>query len=112
MYTCVHLQRARFDWEEFGKGLDYFRESYSCPSCRNIEKPWCDVLKCEKIEETGSCLLCEEFIGCSRTEYQRERYPFVINHYKRVKKIGFEGHLKEEREKAEAGVLLNDIRKY
>jgi hypothetical protein len=36
----------------------------------------------------------------------------VLEHYKRVKEIGFEAHLKEERERALAGILLNDIRKY
>ncbi len=35
-----------------------------------------------------------------------------MERFERVKEIGFEGHLKEEREKAEAGTLLNDIRKY
>ncbi len=57
------------------------------------------MLKCEK----GSCLLCEEFLECTRTEYQRGRYPFVLERYERVK---------EEREKALSGLLLNDIRKY
>jgi hypothetical protein len=53
-----------------------------------------------------------DFPECPRTEYQRGRYPFVLERYERVKEIGFEGHLKEERERAEAGTLLNDIRKY
>ena len=70
------------------------------------------MLKCEKVREKGSCLLCEEFLECTRTEYQRGRYPFVLERYERVKEIGFEGHLKEEREKALSGTLLNDIRKY
>jgi len=101
-----------FDWAEYRRGLDFFIESYGCPTCRNIEEPWCEVLKCEKVVEKGSCLLCEEFPECPRTEYQRVRYPFVLERYERVKEIGFEGHLKEEREKALSGTLLNDIRKY
>ena len=102
-----------FDWVEYRKGLDYFIGSYGCPSCLEIDKePWCNVLKCEKILEKKSCLLCEVFLKCPRTEYQRRRYPFVIEHYKRVKEIGFESHLKEERERALKGVMLNDIRNY
>jgi hypothetical protein len=102
-----------FDWAEYLKGLDFFTESYGCPTCTKLEgEPWCEVLKCEKVLEKKSCLLCEEFPECPRTEYQRGRYPFVMERYERVKEIGFDGHLKEERERAEAGTLLNDIRKY
>ncbi len=102
-----------FDWKDYRKGLDFFVESYGCPTCTKLEgEPWCEVLKCDKVREKGSCLLCEEFPECPRTEYQRDRYPFVLERYERVKEIGFEGHLKEERERAEAGTLLNDIRKY
>lgn len=102
-----------FGWADYRKGLDFFAESYGCPTCTKLEgEPWCEVLKCDKIREKVSCLLCEEFPECPRTEYQRDRYPFVLEHYERVKEVGFEGHLKEEREKAEAGTLLIDIRKY
>ncbi len=102
-----------FDWKDYRKGLDFFVESYGCPTCTKLEgEPWCEVLKCDKVREKVSCLLCEEFPECPRTEYPRDRYPFVLERYERVKEIGFEGHLKEERERAEAGTLLNDIRKY
>jgi hypothetical protein len=100
-----------FDWAEYRKGLDHFIESYGCPTCTKIEEPWCEVLKCEKVREKGSCLLCEEFLECTRTEYQRGRYSLVLERYERVNEIGFEGHLKEEREKALSGTLLNDLRK-
>lgn len=101
-----------FDWAEYRKGLEYFHESYGCPTCLEIEEPWCEVMKCEKVEEVESCLLCGEYLDCPRTEYQRERYPFVIEHYKRVREVGFERLLEEERERARSGVLLHDIRKY
>jgi hypothetical protein len=51
-------------------------------------------------------------LACPRTKYQRDRYPYLIGDYERVKKIGFEEFLKEERKKAEAGVPLRDLRKY
>ncbi len=101
-----------FDWVEYLRGLDFFIGSYGCPTCLNIEEPWCDVLKCDRVREEGSCLLCDEFPECPRTEYQRGRYPFLLEHHERVKEIGFEEHLNEERERAEAGTLLHDIRKY
>ena len=103
---------GEFDWGEYRKGLDYFINSYGCPTCKEIKEPWCEVLKCEKVREKGSCLLCDEFPECPRTEYQRGRYPFVLEYYERIKEIGFESHLKGERRRAEEGTLLNDIRKY
>jgi hypothetical protein len=84
----------------------------STPSCFNIENPWCDVLKCKKSKDLESCLLCDILLTCSRTEYHRDRYPFVIDHFHRVKEIGLENHLKEEREKTRKGITLQDIRKW
>lgn len=101
-----------FNLKEFDRGLEYFGEEYGCPGCRNLTEAWCDVKRCEKAEAAESCLLCEAFRECPNTEYQRDRYPFVLEHHDRVREIGLEGHLREERERAEKGVLLNDIRKY
>jgi len=101
-----------FNFREFDKALNYFSEEHGCPGCQFISEAWCDVRKCEKVDEVKSCLLCDEFRDCPRTEYQRGRYPFVLEHYDRVREVGLEGHFEEEREKAEKGLLLNDIRKY
>ncbi|MFB0543674.1 MAG: DUF3795 domain-containing protein [Candidatus Bathyarchaeia archaeon] len=101
-----------FNFSEFTKGLDYFLQSYGCPTCLNVEEPWCEVLKCEKAKELKNCLLCGEYLECPRTEYHRDRYPFVLKHYQRVKEVGLLEHFKEERERAKKGLLLNDIRKY
>jgi len=101
-----------FNFSEFTKGLVFFHQSYGCPTCLNIKEPWCEVLKCEKAKELKSCLLCDEYLKCPRTEYHRDRYPFVLEHYRRVKEIGLSEHFKEERERAKKGLLLNDIRKY
>jgi hypothetical protein len=38
--------------------------------------------------------------------YQRETYPFVVDHYRRAKEVGFEKHLEEEEERSKAGVSL------
>ncbi len=101
------------DYTNFLKGLEWFSKQH-CPTCVKISDPWCEVRKCEKIinKELKSCLLCEEFLNCPRTEYQRDRYPFVIDRYHRVKQIGFEKHLEEEEKRAKEGVRLIDIRKY
>ncbi|MBD3192988.1 MAG: DUF3795 domain-containing protein [Candidatus Heimdallarchaeota archaeon] len=103
-----------FDLTNFKTGLDWFINHSQCPGCNKIKEHWCDVQKCPKIKDNTveNCLLCEEFLTCPRTEYQRKRYPFVIDHYYRIKEIGFEKHLKEEQRKAEEGLRIQDIREY
>jgi hypothetical protein len=100
-----------FRLEDLRKGLEWLSKE-DCPTCKNIKEPWCEVLKCQKIRQISNCLLCDEFLTCSRTSYQRDRYPFVIKHYQRVKEIGIESHYDEERKKAREGITLNDIRKW
>jgi len=100
-----------FSFEDLRKGLQWLTGD-SCPTCKKIDSPWCEVLKCKKTQELESCLLCEDFLECPSTEYQRDRYPFVIDSYKRVKEIGFKKYLEEERNKAKSGITLIDIRKW
>lgn len=83
-----------------------------CPGCRKVEEPWCDVLKCPRAKELGSCLLCADFMTCKNTDYHRDRYPFVVESYKRVKDVGLERHLAEERERARNGACLQKMRRY
>ncbi|MFW9996892.1 MAG: DUF3795 domain-containing protein [Candidatus Odinarchaeota archaeon] len=101
-----------FNFNEFQKGLEWFNRSPGCPTCLMIKEPWCKVLKCEKAQQLKSCLLCDEFLTCSNTEYQRNRYPFVLNHYQRVREVGLEQHLEEEEKRSKQGVSLIDIREY
>ncbi len=101
-----------FDFKEFYKGLDWFGETYGCPTCLEIDEPWCAVRKCEKAKNLGNCLLCEDFIECSKNKYQRTRYSYLLEHYERVKEIGLEQYFLEEREKAKKGLLTHDIREY
>ncbi len=100
-----------FNFKDLHEGLEWLSKD-SCPTCHHIKKPWCNVLKCDKAKKLQSCLLCEEFLECPSTVYHRDRYPFVIEHYHRVKKIGLEKHLEEERKKTQDGITLVDIRKW
>jgi len=101
-----------FDFSEYKKGLEYFQHSYGCPTCLKIKEPWCEILKCDKAKELKSCLLCDDYLECPRTKYHRDRYPFVLKHYQRVKEAGLDQHFREERRRAKEGLLLEDIRKY
>jgi hypothetical protein len=100
-----------FKFDDYYKALKWFSKM-KCPTCQQIKEPWCEVRKCKKAKKLKSCLLCDTFMTCSKTKYQRGRYPFVIKHHKRVKKVGLEKHLAEERKRAQKGIILHDIRKY
>ena len=102
---------VNFSFKDVQEGLEWLTKD-SCLTCRQIKEPWCDVLKCDKASKLQSCLLCEEFLDCPSTAYHRDRYPFVIENYNRVKEIGLEKHLAEERKKAKNEITLIDIRKW
>ena len=102
---------VNFKFQDVREGLKWM-SNQTCPGCKNISEPWCEALKCEKIQKLKTCLLCEEIETCSRISYQRDRYPFILDHHKRIKKIGIEEFYKEEREKSRRGVTLIDIRKW
>ena len=88
-YNWVESVVEEFDYVNFLKGLEWFTKQ-KCPTCTKIKEPWYDVRKCDMIinQEIKSCLLCNEFLICPKTKYQREWYPFVKSHLNRVKKLG------------------------
>jgi hypothetical protein len=106
-------EEQEFDYDSFLKGLEWFEES-DCPGCRQHEESWCDVKTCIKIKENtvDNCLLCEEFSRCSHTEYQRNRYSYLLEHIEFIKEHGIEEYLREQEKKAEEGVRIQDIRDY
>jgi hypothetical protein len=94
-----------FSFGEFRKGLEWFANA-QCPMCLNGGGAPCENRKCAAGKKLESCLLCSDYHTCKHTEYQREWYPFVAEHYNRVKQVGFQKHLEEEEERARAGVNL------
>lgn len=95
-----------FDFDEFRKGLEWFSDS-RCPMCLSGGgNPTCPNRKCAKDKGLKNCLQCEGYCTCKGTSYQREVYPFVVDNYNRVKEVGLPQHLKEEDERAKAGVSL------
>ncbi|MGD0979183.1 MAG: DUF3795 domain-containing protein [Candidatus Bathyarchaeia archaeon] len=109
------VDTARYDWvssvvksfkfEEFRKGLEWFADA-QCPMCLNGGGAPCENRGCASEKKLESCLLCDDFLTCKNTEYQREWYPFVVENHNRVKEVGFEKYLEEEEERAKAGVDL------
>jgi hypothetical protein len=104
-YDWVSNYVKLFNFEEFRKGLEWFSGS-QCPMCLNGGGAPCENKKCAPAKKLESCLLCDEYLTCRNTEYQREWYPFVIDNHNRVKQVGFQKHLVEEEERARSGINL------
>jgi hypothetical protein len=102
-----------FDYDNFIKGLEWFKES-TCPGCRDVSESWCDVKKCEKIENNtiDNCLICEGFSECPLTDYQRNRYSYLFEYIEFIKREGLEELLVREENKAKDGVCIQEIRDY
>jgi len=109
------VDTTRYDWlsevvksfkfDEFRKGLEWFSEA-QCPMCLKNGGAPCENKKCAPKKGLQSCLLCNDYLACKNTEYQRDVYPFVVDNYNRVKQVGFQKHLEEEEERTKAGVDL------
>lgn len=109
------VDTARYDWvsevvksfsfDEFRKGLEWFSDS-QCHTCLNGGGAPCKNRKCAPAKSLASCLLCNDYLTCKDTEYQRGVYSFVKENHSRVKEVGFEKYLEEEQERMRAGVDL------
>jgi transcription elongation factor Elf1 len=104
-YNWVKEMVKSFDFDEFRKGLEWFSDS-QCPMCLNGGGAPCENRKCASKKSLKSCLLCDAYLTCKNTEYQRDVYPFVVDNYNRVKQVGFQKHSEEEEERTKAGVDL------
>ena len=112
-YSWLKDSDEDFDFDNFLKGLDWFIDS-TCPGCRNVKESWCDVKKCEKIQQgtIDNCLVCEDFASCKFTDYQKNRYSYLFEHRDYIKKEGFEKYLEREEKKAKEGIRIQEIRDY
>ena len=112
-YSWLKEVDYSFDYDNFVQGLEWFTNS-TCLGCRNSEEIWCEVKKCEKIQQNtiDNCLICQEFANCPSTDYQRNRYSYLFKHIDFISKEGFEKYLEREVKKAKEGVRIQDIRDY
>jgi hypothetical protein len=104
-YDWVSSVVKSFKFEEFRKGLEWFANA-QCPMCLNGGGAPCENRKCASEKKLESCLLCNNYLTCKNTEYQREWYPFVVENHNSVKQVGFQKHLEEEEKRAKAGIDL------
>ena len=102
-YNWVKDVTKAFDFDEFRKGLEWFALG-QCPMCINGGGAPCENKKCAPKKGLQSCLLCDDYLTCKNTEYQRDVYPFVVENFSRVKQVGFQKYLEEEEERTRAGI--------
>lgn len=50
-----------------------------------------------------SCHFCEEFLDCEKLSYQKETCR-IAEHYIRIKQVGYENWVKEQKEKLKENV--------
>jgi len=99
-----------FDFHEFKRGLEWLDGGLECPTCLERTDNVCGIKDCERAKELGSCLLCTGYTECPHTEHVRVTFPAVINHHWRAMEVGLEKHFREERARAQSGLLLDDLR--
>ena len=104
-YNWLNDVVKSFSFNEFRKGLEWFSNA-QCPMCLKGGGAPCENKKCTAKKNLRSCLLCDDYLTCKNTEYQRDFYPFVAENYARVKQVGFKKYVEEEEERANACVDL------
>jgi hypothetical protein len=104
-YGWVEEAVKSFSFNEFRKGLEWFSQA-QCRGCSSEDGKPCQNRGCAEEKGLRSCLEYSGYLTCSHTEYMRDTYPFVVDHYQCVKQVGLERHLEEEEQRARAGVDL------
>ena len=104
-YGWVEEAVKSFSFNEFRKGLEWFSQA-QCRGCGSRDGAPCQNRGCAEEKGIQSCLECSDYLTCRHTEYMRDTYPFVKDHYQRVKEVGLLKHLEEEDQRARAGVDL------
>jgi len=96
------------EYPAFEKTLTEFTKQF-CPGCRQGGgNPNCVIRICAKERGFNTCADCNE-MPCEKAKFITEGYPSVIENLKRIKKIGSDKWLEEQREKVAAGFSYTDM---
>jgi hypothetical protein len=112
---------AQDGWDKWGAERPGFSEFWKfltnlCdpdktgPGCRqDCGAPFCSIRKCARDKKIDVCVFCEEY-PCKRVLEIAKGYPTLISDGKRMKKIGIEAWVGEQKARAETGFVYSDIR--
>lgn len=98
---------------EFWKFLDTLCDhEKACPGCRQGGgPPFCSIRKCCQKKGYNVCVFCEDY-PCHRIEALARGYPTLVADGKRMKEIGIDKWVKEQKKRAKTGFVYSDIRCY
>lgn len=84
----------------------------SCAGCRQGGgPPFCSIRRCSKEKDIDVCPYCEEY-PCSKIEELGKGYPTLIADGKRMKQIGIDQWIEEQKKRENTPFVYSDIRCY
>jgi hypothetical protein len=83
----------------------------ACPGCRqNGGPPFCGIRKCAKKKGHDICVYCPDY-PCHRIETLAKGYPTLVPDGNRIKEIGLDKWLDEQKQRVATGFVYADIRR-
>ena len=109
------------DYELWAAELPGFREFWmflaslcdreqTCPGCRQGGgPPFCTLRKCAQERKVETCPLCDDY-PCQQIRAFAQAYTIILGDGQRMREIGLEAWIAEQRERACTGFVYADIR--
>lgn len=114
---------AEEGYDAWGKEIPGFSEFWTflndlcnpenvCPGCRQGGgPPFCSIRKCARKREVTICVFCKDY-PCTRITELAKGYPTLISDGKRIKEIGIDTWIKEQKKREKTGFVYADFRCY
>ncbi len=112
---------AKDGFDQWGQNIPNFKEFWTllnqwsdlknaCPGCRQGGgNPECEIRKCAQQRKVESCPHCEDY-PCERIRELGKIYLTLIADGQRLKEIGVDAWIGEQKKRAETGFVYSDIR--
>jgi len=118
---ALRQSMAKEGYDSWGKEIPGFSEFWkfltnlcepdnSCAGCRQGGgNPFCSIRKCALERKIDICVFCREY-PCKRVQALAKGYPTLIADGERIKEIGIDAWIVEQKERARTGFAYVDIR--
>lgn len=112
---------AKEGFDQWGQNMPNFKEFWTflnqwsdiknaCPGCRQGGgNPECDIRQCAHEKKVDMCPHCDEY-PCQRIQELNGVYPTLVADGRRLKDIGTDAWIAEQKNRAKAGFVYSDIR--
>lgn len=95
---------------KFLRGLIKLQNRYACRDGK-CGAPFCGIRKCAIKKGIDICVFCKEY-PCKKIGAIAKGYPTLLADGQRLKEIGIDKWLKEQKDRAKTGFCYCDIRRY